>query len=194
MLRIEKGIRKAASKGLRTLIRLEHQAKDLLTEDKLKVILRPILICLQQEYYKFNIPFLQVLRKLVKYLSQCFNKTLSDKLLEHLGKFMEMLAAGNRRQNEVDDRKIASGIFYLFEHLPHASTYVDVLIKMNTKIDNLIVNLSGLSCLNYLMRKPLLRIVNCFASGSVELFLLNMNDNWKMFFYILVRFCPFPYP
>lgn len=69
MLRIEKGIRKAAAKGLKTLIKLENQPKDLLTEDKLKIILRPILICLQQDYYKFNIPFLSVLRKLVKYLS-----------------------------------------------------------------------------------------------------------------------------
>jgi len=197
MLRIERGIRKAASKGLRTLIRLEHQPKDLLTEDKLKVILRPILICLQQDYYKFNIPFLQVLRKLVKYLSQCFNKTLSDKLVEHLTRFMEFLCSGNRNrpgQHEivVDERKIASGIFYLFEHLPHASQYVDLIIKLNTKIDNYIVNLSGLSCMNYLMRRPLLRIVNCFASGSVELFLTNLQDYWRIFLYILKADCSHP--
>jgi len=47
MLRIEKGIRKSAAMGLKALIKLENQPKDLLTEDRLKIILRPILICLQ---------------------------------------------------------------------------------------------------------------------------------------------------
>ncbi len=90
MLRIEKTIRKTASRGLKTLIRLETQPKDLLTEENLKVILRPILICLQQQHHIFNIPFLNVLRKLVKYLNQCFNRTLSDKLAEHLTKVIFM--------------------------------------------------------------------------------------------------------
>lgn len=42
------------------------------------------------------------------------------------------------------------------------------------------------------MRKPLLRIVNCFASGSVELFLHNLADQWKIFFYILKADCSHP--
>ena len=90
MLRIERTIRKTASRGLKTLIRLENQPKDLLTEENLKVILRPILICLQQQHQIFNIPFLNVLRKLVKYLNQCFNRTLSDKLAEHLTKVISI--------------------------------------------------------------------------------------------------------
>ena len=103
---------------------------------------------------------------------------------------MEYLCGGNRRQGAhesiIDERKIASGIFYLFEHLPHANQYVELIVKLNYKIDNYIVQLSGLSCMNYLMRKPLLRIVNCFASGSVELFLTNLGEFWKIFVYILV--------
>ena len=105
---------------------------------------------------------------------------------------MEVLC-GNSRRNQgpepvVDERKIASGIFYLFEYLPHASQYVDLIIKLNNKIDNTIVQLSGMNCMNYLMRKPLLRIVNCYASGSVELFLTNLKDYAKIFLYVLVNY------
>ena len=86
MTRIEKGIRKAAGHCLKCLIKLESNPKDLVSNDeKLKVILRPVLICLQQEFKTFSPAFLSILRKLLKLLTQCFNKALSDKLLEHLG-------------------------------------------------------------------------------------------------------------
>ncbi len=104
---------------------------------------------------------------------------------------METLCSVNRRNQvpdpAVDERKIASGIFYLFEYLPHASQYIDLIIKLNNKIDNTIVQLSGMNCMNYLMRKPLLRIVNCYASGSVELFLTNLKEYTKVFLYVLVK-------
>ncbi len=110
---------------------------------------------------------------------------------------METLCSVNRRNQvadpAVDERKIAFGIFYLFEYLPHASQYIDLIIKLNNKIDNTIVQLSGMNCMNYLMRKPLLRIVNCYASSSVELFLTNLKEYTKVFLYVLVKpGCLFP--
>jgi hypothetical protein len=85
MTRIEKKIRKTAGKCLKALIMLENNPKDLVANDeKLKTILRPVLICLQQDSKCFSTSFLSLLKKLLKLLKQCFNKALSDKLLEHL--------------------------------------------------------------------------------------------------------------
>ena len=184
VFRIERSIRRAASKGLKKLIKLEQQAKDLLNEEKLKVILRPILMCLQQDHQKFNIPFLNILRKLVKLLNQCFNKTLSDKLIELLGRFLEAL--GRRDLSTGDDKKIASGILYLFEHLPHAGHSVDTIIRLSWKIENCLVLVSGMSHFSKVIRQPLLRIVNTFASHAHEFFLNNLQDFWKIFIYLLV--------
>ena len=92
MRRIEKKIRKTSVNCLRSLIKMEANAKDLVAnDDKLKMILRPVLLCLQQDFKIFSVPFLSILKQLLKMLYQCFNKALSDKLLEHLNIRLEMI-------------------------------------------------------------------------------------------------------
>jgi len=47
MMRVERGVRNTASKCLKSLLKMETHPKDLLSnDDKLKMILRPVLICL----------------------------------------------------------------------------------------------------------------------------------------------------
>lgn len=189
MLRIERSIRRTATKGLKALIRLENQPKDLLTEDKLKIILRPILICLQQEYQKFNMPFLNILRKLIKFLNQCFNKTLGEKLIDHLTKLIENFCRPTSRgpytESGSDERKLAMGILYLFEHLPHAIQSLDTIIKLSQKIENAVVVLNGQQYMANIIRRPLLKIVNSCPSGSINFFTTNLSDSWKTFIAML---------
>lgn len=84
-MRVERTIRNTASKCLKELLKKESHPRELLSnDDKLKLILRPVLICLQHELKSFTPSFLLVLKKILKLLTQCFNKALSDKLLYHL--------------------------------------------------------------------------------------------------------------
>lgn len=69
IVRIEKRIRKGVYQCLKQLISMETSPKDLIqTDDKMKKILRPVLICLQQDFKNFTPSFLQVLKKLLKLL------------------------------------------------------------------------------------------------------------------------------
>lgn len=176
MRRIEKKIRKTSVNCLRSLIKLEANAKDLVAnDDKLKMILRPVLLCLQQDFKIFSVPFLSILKQLLKLLYQCFNKALSDKLLEHLN---------IKKINQIsNDSKCISGILSLFEHLTytyHSSSMnacenLEAIIKTSLKIEGLFKNLIGKTQINNITRVPLVRFINKMASVAYQYFLKSEN-------------------
>jgi len=83
--RVETPIKKTSYTCIETLIRLESHSRDLVqNEEKYKLILKPVLTCLSQGFDKMNKEFLGMFKSLLKLLSHVFNKSLSDKLIEHL--------------------------------------------------------------------------------------------------------------
>lgn len=81
VFRIESILQETSFFCIQKLINLCPDAKSLLSTDHLKEILSPILTCYTQNQGKsFTIPFLQVLRQVLKLLSQCFNHHFFDRL------------------------------------------------------------------------------------------------------------------
>lgn len=75
------------------MINQENHPKELLNnEEKLKSILKPVLMCLSNPFSTFTPSFLQVLKKILKLLTPCFNKALSDKLTNHLDEVVKDLS------------------------------------------------------------------------------------------------------
>lgn len=194
MRRIEKRIRKTSVNCLRALIRLETNAKDLVAnDDKLKKILRPVLLCLQQDFKIFSIPFLSLLKNLLKLLFQCFNKALSDKLLEHLNI--------KKINNVNNDSKCISGILSLFEHLTYtyhgnssqnACDNMELIIKASLRIEALFKGSCGKTQIYHITRVPLVKFVNKMASVAYNYLLRldNLQDAEmiKLFLDLLVAF------
>lgn len=192
MRRIEKKIRKTSVSCLRALIKLEANAKDLVAnDDKLKMILRPVLLCLQQDFKIFSVPFLSLLKQLLKLLFQCFNKALSDKLLEHLNI--------KKINNVANDSRCISGILTLFEHLTY--TYLgntsqnpcenlEAIIKITLKIESLFRGLIGKTQIYNITRLSLVRFINKMASVAYNYLLRpdNLQDTemMKLFLDLLV--------
>ena len=69
------------SLGLAQVIAQQKLPKELLQSS-----LRPVLLNLA-DYRKLSVPLLQGLSRLLELLTNCFNVTLGEKLLEHLNKW-----------------------------------------------------------------------------------------------------------
>ena len=83
--RVERSVRETAYDSIKMLLSREDHPKDLIQNDeKLKHILRLVLISLQLDFKKFTPSFLHMFKKILKLLTQCFNITLIQKLVDKL--------------------------------------------------------------------------------------------------------------
>lgn len=83
--RVDRSVRDTAYECIKDLLSREEHPKELIqNDDKLKHILRPVLISLQLEFKKFTPSFLTMFKKILKLLTQCFNITLIQKLVDKL--------------------------------------------------------------------------------------------------------------
>jgi hypothetical protein len=83
--RVERSVRETAYQSVKELLSREDHPKDLIqNDDKLKTILRPVLLSLQLDFKKFTPSFLHMFKKILKLLTQCFNITLIQKLVDKL--------------------------------------------------------------------------------------------------------------
>jgi hypothetical protein len=114
IMRVERKIKKTVNFCIQSLIKQEHQAKDILpNEEKFKQILKPILACLQLSFDKFTPQFLHMFKSLLKLISVMFNRQLSDKLIDHLQYFEK---AQNISQISPYQQKTISNLLFLFQH------------------------------------------------------------------------------
>lgn len=104
------------------LAKEEHPKELLPSDDKLKNILRPILICLQHDFKKFMPSFLYVFRKILKLLTQCFNNALITKLLNHLTEI------DKAKQAEMANPTITHNINYAY--LMHEAKCISSLLGL----------------------------------------------------------------
>jgi transformation/transcription domain-associated protein len=173
-----KEIVNVAKKGLAHTIAQQKLPKELLQSS-----LRPVLLNLA-DYRKLSVPLLQGLSRLLELLTNCFNVTLGEKLLEHLNKWTEPSKIGaTKLWKEGEEIKIASAIIEIFHLLPQAaSKFLDNLVTVTIQLE---AQLPREISSPY--RVPLIKFLNRYPVESVEYFLskLAQPSFSKLFRFIL---------
>eukprot|EP00958_Prasinococcus_capsulatus_P028071 scaffold6247_cov416-Prasinococcus_capsulatus_cf.AAC.17 len=163
-----------AKEGLRSVIRKQN-----LPKEQLQSSLRPILLNLAN-YKSLTLPLLQGLARLLELLSNLFNVTLGEKLMEHLKKWLEpekLAQASQTAWKPGEEPKIAAGILELFHLLPAAaSRFLVPLVKLVIDLE-LALPAQGVYselCSPYL--PPLTRFLNRYPTETVALFLSQLKN------------------
>ncbi|KAL4497765.1 hypothetical protein ABPG72_000520 [Tetrahymena utriculariae] len=180
MTRIERGISSTSQSCLHEMINQDSHPKELLNnEDKLKSILKPVLMCLSNHFHTFTPSFLQVLKKILKLLTPCFNKALSDKLTTHLD---DVTKDPNQKYNI----QCISGLLKLFQYLQYAyqTAYnnnnqaskqkeyikksIDTIIQNINKIEQYYSQTEGKYQIQQITRKSLCKFMNSMSAQVTE--------------------------
>ncbi|CAM6100600.1 unnamed protein product [Calypogeia fissa] len=162
-----------AKEGLRQVIQQQKMPKELLQSS-----LRPILVNLAH-YKNLTMPLLQGLARLLELLSNWFNVTLGEKLMEHLKKWLEpeKLAASQKSWKVGEEPKIAAAIIELFHLLPSAAgRFLDPLVVLTIQLEEALPQGQVYSELNSPYRVPLTKFLNRYATEAVDYFLARLTQ------------------
>jgi transformation/transcription domain-associated protein len=151
------------------------KAHSRLPKELLQTCIRPVLLNLR-DYTRLSIPLLRGLSKLLSLLSTWFNKTLGEKLLDHLLKWTEPQRITKLRVwSESEEPMIAATIVEVFWLLPQASKFVEPLVGTCLKIEALLSE--------YKMRRtqspfrmPLVRFLNKYLQQTIEFFFHRLQN------------------
>eukprot|EP00934_Nitzschia_sp_Nitz4_P007582 Nitzschia sp. Nitz4//scaffold38_size140716//13247//26980//NITZ4_003128-RA/size140716-augustus-gene-0.132-mRNA-1//-1//CDS//3329550021//7572//frame0 len=111
------------------------KSKSRLRKDLLQTCIRPVLLNLR-DYSRLSVHLLRGLSRLLSLLSTWFNKTLGEKMLDHLQKWTDpsrLIAQKIWKEGEEPD--VAASIIDSFVLLPHASQFVEPLVKTTIKLE-----------------------------------------------------------
>lgn len=146
-----------------------------LPKELLQTCIRPVLLNLR-DYTRLSVPLLRGLARLLSLLSSWFNKTLGEKLLEHLQKWTEpelIMACKIWRVGE--EPTVAARILELFALLPHASHFVEPLVKTVIKLEAALHRFKG-NQEESPYRKPLARYLNKQSQYTVSFFFQRLKN------------------
>jgi hypothetical protein len=128
----------AAHEALREALTLsanDSSQKSRLPKELLQTCIKPVLLNLR-EHTKLSVPLLRGLSRLLSLLSSWFNKTLGEKLLDHLNKWTDPAAIKALKiWTPGDEPCVAVAIIDLFSLLPYASQFVEPLVKTTIKLE-----------------------------------------------------------
>ena len=146
-----------------------------LPKELVQTCIRPVLFNLR-DHARLTIPLLRGLARLLSLLSNWFNKTLGEKLLEHLQKWAEpdrIIARKIWRQG--DEPKVAASIMDLFVLLPHGSQFVEPLVKIAIKLE---AALPRFKCrlVSSPYRRPLAKYLNKHSQNTVGFFFQRLSN------------------
>eukprot|EP00252_Welwitschia_mirabilis_P021819 TRINITY_DN5712_c0_g1_i1.p1 TRINITY_DN5712_c0_g1~~TRINITY_DN5712_c0_g1_i1.p1 ORF type:complete len:3567 (+),score=681.06 TRINITY_DN5712_c0_g1_i1:1467-10703(+) len=162
-----------AKEGLRQVVQQQKMPKDLLQSS-----LRPILVNLTNTR-GLTMPLLQGLARLLELLSNWFNVTLGEKLLEHLKKWLEpeKLSQAQKSWKVGEEPKIAAAIIELFHLLPPtAGKFLEDLVSLTIKLEEALPQGQVYSELNSPYHLPLTKFLNRYASDAVDYFLARLHQ------------------
>jgi hypothetical protein len=166
-----------AKRGLKRVIQQQSLSKELLQSS-----LRPILVNLAH-YKNLTMPLLVGLERLLELLSNWFNPTLGEKLLEHLRRWLEPDAQKNAGQPPQQARappkdfKIAAAMINLFHLLPQAAgKFLEPLVMLTMQLEQALPQSGVHSEVNSLYRKPLAKFLGRYAADAVDFFLARLNQ------------------
>lgn len=140
-----------------------------LPKELLQTCIRPVLLNLR-DYTRLSVPLLRGLSRLLSLLSSWFNKTLGEKLLEHLQKWTEpelIMACNIWKVGE--EPVVAARIVDLFALLPHAAHFVEPLVKTVIKLEAVVHRFKGHQDRSP-YREPLARYLNKHSQYAVSFF------------------------
>jgi FAT domain/Phosphatidylinositol 3- and 4-kinase len=140
-----------------------------LPKELLQTCIRPVLMQLR-EYTRLSVPLLRGLSRLLSLLSSWFNKTLGEKLLDHLRRWTEpSVIAALKIWKEGEEPLVAASIVDLFSSLPHASHFVEHLVKTCIKLESTL-HLFKARFVESPYRRPLARYLNKHAQFAISFF------------------------
>jgi len=170
----------AAHNALRDVLTLSVVAKESseaegtksqsrLPKELLQTCIRPVLLNLR-DYTRLSVPLLRGLSRLLSLLSSWFNKTLGEKLLDHLTKWTDPgRIVSQKIWKEGDEPLVAAAIVDIFALLPHASHFVEPLVKTCIKLEASLPAFKARFLLSP-YRKPLVRYLNKHPQHTVSFF------------------------
>lgn len=147
----------------------EPSSQSRLPKDLLQTCIRPVLLHLR-EYTKLTVPLLRGLARLLSLLSSWFNKTLGEKLLDHLRKWTDpgrIIAL--KIWKEGKEPLVAAAIVGIFSSLPHAAQFVEHLVKTCIKLESTLPSYKA-RFVESPYRRPLARYLNKHAQYTVSFF------------------------
>jgi len=156
-----------SKKGLAQVIAHQKLPKELL-----QTSLRPVLLNLA-DYRKLSVPLLQGLSRLLELLTNCFNVTLGEKLLEHLNKWTEpQKIAATKIWKDGEETKIAASIIDIFHLLPPAAgKFLESLVALTIQLEQQLPREVSSP-----YRAPLIKFLNRYPVESVEFFLQRLSQ------------------
>jgi len=146
-----------------------------LPKELLQTCIRPVLLNLR-DYTRLSVPLLRGLSKLLSLLSSWFNTTLGEKLLEHLTKWTDPDRIITKMiWHEGQEPIVAAAIMDLFALLPHASHFVEPLVKTAIKLEAVLPRFKFESVTSPYLG-PLSRYLNKHCSGTVAFFFHRLKN------------------
>ena len=113
----------------------EGKSKHRLPKDLIQTCIRPILLHLR-DHSKLTIPMLRGLSRLLSLLQSWFNKTLGEKLLDHLHKFTDAEKIISLQVFKPGEEPlVAAAVMDIFSLLPQASGFVEALVKTTIRLE-----------------------------------------------------------
>ena len=152
-----------------------NRSQSRLPKELLQTCIRPVLLNLR-DYTRLSVPLLRGLARLLSLLSSWFNKTLGEKLLEHLQKWTEpelIMACNIWKVGE--EPIVAARILDLFALLPHASHFVEPLVKTVMKLEAALHRFKGHQERSP-YRKPLACYLNKQSQYAVSFFFQRLKS------------------
>jgi hypothetical protein len=175
-----------------------------LPKELLQACIKPVLLDLR-DYTKLTIPLLRGLARLLSLLATWFNKTLGDKLLEHLSRWQHSEKIANLGVwKKGEEPLIAAAMIGLFELLPQGEQFVDALVKTVIKLETASYRYRLPNQTSSPYRAPLTKYCNRYASVVLEYFLsparlidpgMYLNDKSAAYFgraFVLLTRVAFP--
>jgi len=159
----------ASKKGLQQVISQQKLPKDLLQSS-----LRPILGPICAHHKHLSLPLLQGLARLLELLSNWFNVTLGEKLIDHLNKWLEpeKLAQARNSWKPGEEAKIADSLINLFHLLPPmAHKFLDELVVLSIKLEGVLPSMGCSSELCSPYRASVTRYLCTYKTQAVDYFL-----------------------
>lgn len=153
----------------------EGKQQSRLPKELLQTCIRPVLLHLK-DHSRLSVPLLRGLGRLLSLLSSWFNKTLGEKLLDHLQKWLDPpRIISQKLWRPGDEPLVASAIVAIFASLPHASHFVEHLVKTCIRLEEALPLYKSSTFVKSPFRLPLARYLNKHPHYTVTFFLARLK-------------------
>jgi hypothetical protein len=141
-----------------------------LPKELLQNCIRPVLLNLK-DHTRLSVPLLRGLSRLLSLLSSWFNKTLGEKLLDHLQQWADPpLIMSRKIWEEGEEPLVAASIVGIFASLPQSSHFVEHLVKTCINLEAKMHFFKSAKFVESPFRRPLALYLNKHPQHAVSFF------------------------